>query len=392
MRLKSYLTGALVIVAMGVAGTVPAIAQVPKPKITGLGEGALTVKARSGQDTADAYLTVLNAGNTAANLKITFQAGSSEDVRVTPPGKPIIVGPGAKRVPVRLYGLRALKEKAEGQIVAIGGEAPVARAVEIQPAPQPTHDWVGVLWWGTIAVFVGLLLGMLVRLRLDKNRELKIGNLKKRAPGAKWSFESWATTFTAVGAILGTVIGAVTLPEVPRQVDKDTLVQLNLIFGVLIVVGPFLFQAIRPKVLAPTDKPWLAELTGYAWALLISCSLTCSAVLGELATLGLMGGELTESSTVRWVIAVSAFVLGFLTFSYFWRTVWDLVGSDWEDKAQKAYNAAKQPQEVIIVSGEKAKQMLTDPQVHAGEQAEVDKVPAFIAAPQAPQRLAWDLP
>src|SRR3712207_7439137 len=30
---------------------------------------------------------------------------------------------------------------ATGQIVITGGEAPVARAVTITPAPQPSHDW-----------------------------------------------------------------------------------------------------------------------------------------------------------------------------------------------------------------------------------------------------------
>jgi hypothetical protein len=116
------------------------------------------------------------------------------------------------------------------------------------------------------------------------------GKLTKQAPGPKWGFgSSWTTNLTAVGATLGTVLGAATLPDVPSQIDKDTFVQLNLGFGLLVVIAPFLFHALR----WPIRKTAMDDngLYGGNVTLLVACCLTFAAVLGELATLALLSGS-----------------------------------------------------------------------------------------------------
>jgi hypothetical protein len=394
--MKGY-SAAVFLIAMIVAGGASAAAQQANPKITGLGQEALSVKAKSGEDSAVAYVSVLNAGSAAARIQVTFQAASSDRIRVTK-FQPQSAAPGATRVAVTLTGLTALKEEAEGQLLVTGGAEPVARAVKITPAPQPSRDWAATIFWLTVIVFALLYGAVVAGLALTK----RLPSLGKLAPGPKWSFESWATTLTAVGAILGTVIGDVTLPEVPRRVDKETLIELNLIFGVLLVVGPFVFQAVRARSASADDQE--AGLTGYTWALLLACSLTAAAVLGELATLGLMGTELTEKDVWRTVIWVAAGLLCVLALLYFSRTSWELATTDWEEQARKAAAAAKKPQKVIVVSRGRASrrrpgvlearertsdQGAEDEEV---EEDELDEAAASAGATSQAVRLSWRMP
>jgi hypothetical protein len=74
------------------------------------------------------------------------------------------------------------------------------------------------------------------------------------------------------------------------QMDKDTLIRLNLGFGLLVVVAPFLFQALR----LPSRRATTTDTGLYGWnmLLLLACCLTFSAVLGELGTLALLLWEL----------------------------------------------------------------------------------------------------
>jgi preprotein translocase subunit SecG len=78
-------------------------------------------------------------------------------------------------------------------------------------------------------------------------RSLNIG-LGDHMGGEKWDFSSsWASTLTAVGAILGTTLTAQVLPTQP-QIPKSVFVSLNLLFGVIIVVAALVYSATRrPK-------------------------------------------------------------------------------------------------------------------------------------------------
>jgi hypothetical protein len=253
-------------------------------------------------------------------------------------------------VAVTFTGLDALKkDPVEGQIVVTGGAEPVARAVTITPAPQPKHDWPELIFWGSVLAFVVLLvLGIVVGW----------GKLRKKAPGPKWSFSSWATTLTAAGGILGTVLGAATLPDVPQQIDKDTLVRLNLLFTVMVVVGPFLFQAIRNPKTDPSDQE--AGYSGWNLTLLLSCALTGAAVGGELATLGLLGWELASGGVWGEAILWAVGVVGLFAAYYFGVTIFWLVRTDWkkiDEDAAKA--AARQRYGIVLKEREKDGKTIT---------------------------------
>lgn len=291
---------------------------------------------------------------------------------------------------VELSGLKALTgEPLDGQLVVKGGETPVARAVTIIPAPQPSAPWPLVILVIAAVALVGLPLivwGWAAR----QNTE---SHLRGPAPGPKWSFDSWATTFTAVGAIFGTVLGKLTLPTVPSQIDENTLVQLNLFFGALLAVGPFIFVAARRKPLKDDsevdtvrkalegakaecakpsengnnksrkkadEKVRSAEkrldeiesvrlgLWGYSPMLLAAYSITAAAVFGELAAVTLLVTEVTKGGWDALVIVAAALLALFAAW-YFVFTSYEQVSKDWLKDAQDAEKKAKQPLKVTMV-------------------------------------------
>src|ERR1700730_2122132 len=261
--------------------TVPALAaagaaSTAAPELQLLGQGPASVSAVEGKDSAQAYVTVLNAGSTTASISASFQAASAASIKAAL-GAPTSLGPGeADRVRLTFTGLKALSEPVSGQIVIRGGATPVAQSATVSPALQPSADWpllIVIIGFGSAALFFGGLATAIARKK-------GLSWLGKPAPPPKWSFESWATHLTAVGALLGTVLGSASLPETPTQIDKTSLVALSLLFGALVVVAPFVFEAIQ----RPTP-PTSAESeggSGFVGVLLLSCAITFGAVIGEI--------------------------------------------------------------------------------------------------------------
>ena len=316
-----------------------------------LGEGTLVVQAKTNEDTASTFLSILNEGATPAHIDVAFQASTATGVTVADVDPRELPAGAATRVKVTLTGLVDLRGEAiDGQLVVSGGEVPVARTVSIVPAPHPAADWPTVILLGTLGACLLLMVSVVLRASFEDTLD-KLGG---RAPGQKWSWDNWATTLTATGAVFGTILSAATLPTVPDQISKDALVQLNVVFLVLLVAGPFLFQAIRDPRTAGTERE--QGLWGFSPALLVSYAITGAAVLGELAALALLFWEITGGDEAGWA-AVSGFgVLAVLAAYYVSVTTYDQVTTDWEDEACKAENAAKAPQRVVVVPtyGERA--------------------------------------
>jgi hypothetical protein len=205
-----------------------------KPVITVFNTTPLTVTGEKGSDSVEAKFSVLNAGDTDANVSVTFQASSNEKVTVGSVTPTAIPAGAARKLTVVLAGVSDLGEAATGQLVVSGGESPVAQSVEIDPA-APDSSWPAILIGGSLAV--AILVAFAVAGAIGGNRS----RLGKTAPNPKWAFSSWATTLTAVGAAFGTVFGAATFPPFPSEVSKAELVNLNILFGLIVLSGPFVF-------------------------------------------------------------------------------------------------------------------------------------------------------
>lgn len=313
-----------------------AAAKAQAPEVSVLGDGALAVKAKEGEGEAVAYISLLNTGGEAVTASISFQAATSTEVGLEATSAPIPPGE-AKRVELR-FDVADLEEPAQGELVVEGGAKPVARSVAITPAPQPSAPWPQLFVLGAFAATLLLTAGVALQAAAKSKAHL----LLKKAPGPKWGFDSWATTATAVGAILGTVLGGATLPEVPREIDKQSLIALNLLFGGLVVLAPFVFQAIRKPSASAADPD--AGLWGYNLSLLFACSLTCGAVLGEIATLTLLAWELTGGGTWGVTAIIGLAAVAALAVYYFAVTSWSLATTDWEALAASKTAEAQQAQ------------------------------------------------
>jgi hypothetical protein len=101
----------------------------------------------------------------------------------------------------------------------------------------------------------------------------------------EWDFsKSWASNLTVLGAILGTVLSAKILPARTVVVTPDGYTALSLLFGILVVVAPFLYTALR-KGRPGAQGP---HFTGRNWAFLVASGVTIWAVNGEIGTIGLV--------------------------------------------------------------------------------------------------------
>lgn len=292
------------------------------------------MSATSGSDEATTYLTVFNGGTSAASIAVSFESSSSSTVSVESV-TPRTLAPGSyMRIAIDLAGLRQLTSPVSGQFIVDGDGVPSSRPATIAPAPQPFADWPAWIVGGSLVAIVVLMLAI----RRWARKKDKLNMLGKPAPGPKWSFDSWATTSTALGALLGVVLGSSLLPDVPRQIAKDSLIGLNLVFGGMVVVAPFLFQAIRTSNTSADDQD--AGLWGYNWALALACSITGGAVLGELATLALASWEITGSDVWRYVVLLVLAILAVLAGHYFYVTACRLATTDWAALAKRDKDAA----------------------------------------------------
>jgi len=280
----------------------------------------LEVSGEEGKDTATGYFTLFNPSDKATPIEVKFQAASSEKLTVDKV-TPELVPPGeAQRVGVTFSGMENLDAAVSGQLVVLGGVTPVAQAVKVSPAPRPDMPWAEVLIG--VSFFIAAFLALAVVGAMEST-----ASLRNAAPGPKWSFDSWATTLTGAGAIFGTVLAEVTLPSFTEQFSKETLTNLSLFFGILVVLAPFIFQATRRRTPVTTAEE--EERVGTNLTLLIACTITLWAVLGQLGTFALLGWELIGDEPLRWVAMLAILLIAGLAVRYFLITASLLVRRDW---------------------------------------------------------------
>ena len=109
--------------------------------------------------------------------------------------------------------------------------------------------------------------------------------------------ESFASTLTAVGALLGTVISASVLPEDTVNMSKEAFTALNLLFGVAVVAAGLFYSAMqKPEWVTNKDDAAKQDrkLRGYVGPFLLACLITVWAALGEAWTLWLLVDELGQ--------------------------------------------------------------------------------------------------
>jgi hypothetical protein len=283
----------------------------------------LKVEGQEGLDTAAAYLTLENPGKAPVHFQVRFLATSSEAVKLkeftpqmVPPGEP-------QRVKLTFSGLKDLGESASGQVVVTGTAPTISQAVEVDPAPQPDASWPAVLILGSFVV------ALLLALAIVPCRP-NLGVLQTPAPGPKLSYESWATSLTVAGGIAGTVLGGIVYPTFPAQISKQALLNLGILFAALVVLAPFVFEALR--TISPDKKDKEKERFGTNFGLLVACTMTMWGVLGELGSFSLLAWELATTHVERTVMLAGVALIAVLAARYFLISVYYLVRKKWAEE------------------------------------------------------------
>ena len=183
-----------------------------------------------------------------------------------------------------------------------------------------------------VGVTTGLLLGsaalsiLVVGIRAFSNPVL--ARLSGDLGPFDWDFsQSWATSLTIVGAVLGMVLSGTDVPPTGNSVNRTDFVTLNLVFGVLAVAGPFTWSTLRRGTRVDGTNRSIGTVRGF----LLACALVLCATLGELGTL-LTFAVTQENGPARVILAVVFALLMVLSLLYGWRTILDVVAGQPESE------------------------------------------------------------
>jgi hypothetical protein len=218
------------------------------------------------------------------------------------------------------------------QVEALGGAAEIARALATGKG--------ALLVWASLAVASLVVTIRWFTLKAKPRLSAKLGEVN-------WSFtDSWATTLTALGALLGTILStAGVLPKSTKLLSTSALGGLNLLFGLMVLVAPLLFSSfarVRSKN-TDDDEP---SYQGTVWAFLAACILTLWAVIGELATIFVLLQEFTIgtlSASLSWLFVALAVMGAVLLVIYSWGTIRAIIDYREEEVLTEAAGVTTRP-------------------------------------------------
>lgn len=137
--------------------------------------------------------------------------------------------------------------------------------------------------------------------------------------------QSWASTVTAIGALLGTVLSARDLPiKTEGGTIKTEFLGMSIFFGALILIAPLIYNATRTKKKVddkagePGEKK--DQYQGYVWSFMLSSLITLWGAVGQVIALFLFFGmlKLSLATAFQWLFGLTLFPLIPL---YAWRSI-----------------------------------------------------------------------
>jgi hypothetical protein len=135
--------------------------------------------------------------------------------------------------------------------------------------------------------------------------------------------KSWASSITVVGALLGTILGAKgVIPTKTHYLVPDAYSALNLIFGIIVVLAPFVYRATSKANDVTTNQATSdTQYHGYVGGFLVATFLTVWGVVGELVTIFLLFGELQESRGVLGLLLAMFSASSLVIIYYVWTSI-----------------------------------------------------------------------
>jgi hypothetical protein len=260
----------------------PGLAASASPPVTVVAPSSLTVQAWQPKPTT---VTIRNDGAKAVTLTLKAVLGKGT-AEVKPSRLTLNKGPEVKVFQLTVTPDTSNRDTSGGVTftATAGGAAPPA-VLPLVIKPEQHHDlWAALLIFLPLGVAV-LLVGLGV---------LRVTNRKRTLGPANWSYsESWATSLTLVGALLGTILGAGVLPDELDLFSKAGYSAFNVLFGMLVLVAPLVYAAAQNRLQDAADGT--PQYQGATWAFAVASIVTMWGVLGELATVGLLFREIEKA-------------------------------------------------------------------------------------------------
>lgn len=240
-----------------------------------------TISFQAEQDSATGQVLVKNTGlpTDEATFTVVLDDGTVKPVTpeklAFPPGE---VVPAALSIPVNRH------DERNGRLIvdAVGtSDDPAVTAITIDRSANGTLIALPVVA-GLVASAVLLIVCFLTVTKPETNERYSVHEILPTADG-KWSFsQSWASNLTALGAVLGTVLGASGyITEAFANYSVSQFVGLNLLFGGLALLAPVVYLGTRRIKVEGDSK----VIYGTYGGLLAASFLTCWAVMSELVTI-----------------------------------------------------------------------------------------------------------
>ena len=276
--------------SLSVAGPNPFPAQLSSPS-------------KTGSRTATIHPVILNTGTAPAS--VTFSAsldvstGNCANPTITVTSDqptPITLAAGASAAPMLTVTMNQYCPGIDGTIIVMGGTgaSPTSLRFALTNSVQESEYWYPIVGGlGAGVLFLAVMLILVVALRE------KFGNLDALvATGSSWSFSSsWLTNITALGAVLGTVLGATGfLADVLPGTDIGRFTGLSVLFGAFVIAAPIIYTAAskwtfvsasganpNPNGNGGAAGNWVS--TGRVWGVIAAAAVTLAGVVGELGTL-----------------------------------------------------------------------------------------------------------
>jgi hypothetical protein len=311
--------------------------------------GPFTIQPDPDADNALVAL-ILVRNNGPAIQQLTFRAinDDGQEILISQPEQQGIGGYTIQEYSILI--IDQIAEKTTGWLI-ISGEniGPASAAITINPSISPLR-FLGIqfnvntiILYSFLVGVIGFLIILLVVMLIQNKKgagdvteikskkittlfELK-SILHYRVSGLVWDItKNWASTFVAVGGILGTILGSKLMPESPLIISLQNFQLLNMIFLFLIALGPFLIEALNALGIEPRDGNGkiIVDINGNVPLLLVpyilGSSIVVWAILGELITLAILIQELFHSGVISGgfasVAQISLVGLGCLGYFY----------------------------------------------------------------------------
>lgn len=148
------------------------------------------------------------------------------------------------------------------------------------------QDWIALGPLGFAIVVVALSIVLAGPFGRFKGLPKELGPASAVGPVNFDFSKSFASTITALGALLTTVLAAKgTVTVAKPHLTASTYAALSIFFGILVVVGPFAYRALsKTSDVTNHNGDEDIQYQGYAWGFLLSVTLTVWAVYGQLVT------------------------------------------------------------------------------------------------------------